>query len=311
MGIGVEVLQVVDRPEAEPKDDLAEAVTLLLGKPLDLLEPDAVDVLGDQHPAARQPRQHVGDVDERVAAVGAGEGALALRLVLVVELLHHPQPQLLGDRLGVEAGGDRPREPHDHPGVAQVGLQRLGDPGVLDLDRHRAPVAEGGAVHLADRGGGERLGLDLGEQLVDRLAPVLLVEHLAHLLPGHRRRAGAQLGELLLVELRVLRRQELGVDERGELPHLHRRALHLAEDRGHLHGRLQVSRLQPGVGHLLRAGHVGGLGARVAGRLGADHRSQLRRAADPALGDLVLGHRTRVAAAGRGGGRPGAQSRRS
>ena len=62
------------------------------------------------------------------------------------------------------------------------------------------------------------------------------------------------LGELLLVELGVLGRQELGVDERGELPHLHRRTLHLAEDRGHLHRRLEMAGLEPPLGRLARRG---------------------------------------------------------
>ena len=38
--VGVEVLQVVDRAEAEAKDDLAEAAALLLVELLDLLEAD-------------------------------------------------------------------------------------------------------------------------------------------------------------------------------------------------------------------------------------------------------------------------------
>ena len=39
VGVGVEVLQVVDRAEAEAEDDLAEAVALGLRQGLDLLEP--------------------------------------------------------------------------------------------------------------------------------------------------------------------------------------------------------------------------------------------------------------------------------
>ena len=50
-------------------------------------------------------------------------------------------------------------------------------PGVLDLHRDRAAVEQRRPVHLADRGGGERLRLELGEVLVDRLA-VLLLDHL-------------------------------------------------------------------------------------------------------------------------------------
>ena len=94
----------------------------------------------------------------------------------------HPLAQLLGDRLRVEPGRQRLRQPDQHAGVAQVGLERLGDPRVLDLDRDLAAVEQRRAVHLADRGRGERLVLELGEVLGDRLA-VLLVEHRRDLAP--------------------------------------------------------------------------------------------------------------------------------
>ena len=99
-------------------------------------------------------------------------------------------------------------------------------------------------MHLADRGGGEGLGLELGEELGERFAVVLLLQHLLDLLPGHRRRVGAQFRQLLLVDLAVLLGDELGVDEGGELAELHRRALHLAERADHLHRRLQVALLE-------------------------------------------------------------------
>ena len=163
MGVGVEVLQVEHRAEAAAEDDLAEAAALLVGELLDLLEADSLDQLGDQDPAPREAGHDFGHVDEGVLAVGAGEGALVLGLVLVVELLHHPLADLLGDRLGVEAGGQRAGQADDRAGVAKVGVERLGDPRVLDLDRDLAAVEQLGAMHLADRGGGEGLVLELGE----------------------------------------------------------------------------------------------------------------------------------------------------
>ena len=165
MGVGVEVLKVEHRAEAAAEDDLAEAAALLLRQLLDPLEVHPRHQLGDEDPPPREPGDHFRHVDEGVVAVGAGEGALVLGLVLVVELLHDPLAQLLGDRLGVEAGGDRLGQAHDRAGVAQVGVERLGDPRVLDLHRDRAAVEQLGPVDLADRGGGEGLVLDLGEEL--------------------------------------------------------------------------------------------------------------------------------------------------
>ena len=98
------------------------------------------------------------------------------------------------------------------------------------------------------------------EQLLDGLVP-LLVEHLATFFHGIVRRLGAQLASLLLVELAVLGRQELGVDERGELADLHRCALHAPERLDHPLGGLEVAPLQS-VGGLAR-GERARLRARV------------------------------------------------
>jgi hypothetical protein len=95
-------------------------------------------------------------------------------------------------------------------------------------------------MDLANRGGRRGVVLEVLEELLAGLRP-LLVQHLAHLLPRHGRRRGAQLGELVLIELAVLGGQELGVDERGELADLHRRPLHPAERLHHPLGRLEVA----------------------------------------------------------------------
>ena len=276
--VGVEVLQLVDRAEVEAEHDLGEAVALLGVQLLHVLESDALDVLGDEHPAAREPRDDVGHADERMAAVGPREAALVLGLVLVVELLQHALAQLVRDRLGVEPRRERLGEPQDHAGVREVGPDRRVDARVLDLHRDLAPVVQHAAVHLADRGGRERLGLDPLEQLLVGLV-VLLLEHLAHLLPRHRGRRGAQRRQLLLVQLAVLVGQVVGVDERRELAHLHRRALHRAErvdeplggrERGLVHA------LAPLV---LGAHDTRGLGAGEPRALDARPHAEPRRAA--------------------------------
>ena len=62
--------------------------------------------------------------------------------------------------------------------VAHVGVDRLGDAGVLDLDGNVAAVVQLGAVHLPDRGGGDRLGLEVRERRPELLAEIVL-DHLA------------------------------------------------------------------------------------------------------------------------------------
>ncbi len=120
---------------------------------------------------------------ERVAAVGARDGALVLRLELVVELLGDPLAQLGVDRLDVEAGREPLDQRQQQREVAQVGVDRLGDARVLDLDRDGPALARHRAVHLADRRGGERLLLELGEDR-RRLLAQLLAQQLLDRLNG-------------------------------------------------------------------------------------------------------------------------------
>ena len=94
------------------------------------------------------------------------------------------------------------------PALRRSASSASATPGYWIFTATAAAVGQLGAVDLADRGGGERLLLDLGEQLVERLAVVLLLEHLCDLLPRHRRRVGAELRELLLVDLAVLGRRK-------------------------------------------------------------------------------------------------------
>src|ERR1700710_94041 len=98
------------------------------------------------------------------------------------------------------------------------------------------------------------------------------VKHVLDFLPGHRRSVGAQLRQLLLGDLAVLVGDELGVDEGGELPQLHRRALHLAQGADHLHRRFQVALLEPLLARFLGTNDVCRLRTGVAGALHAGHR---------------------------------------
>ena len=176
MGVGVEVLEVVDRAEAEAEHDLAEAVALGLRQLAHLVEAGAVHPLAHEHALGGQPRDHVRHVDERVAPVAARERALRLRLELVVELLHHALLQLRGRGLRVEPGREGLGEPQDQPGVLHVGRDRRGHAGVLHLHRHAPAVRQHRPVHLADRGRRGGVVLEVLEELLHGLLP-LLVEH--------------------------------------------------------------------------------------------------------------------------------------
>ena len=49
----------------------------------------------------------------------------------------------------------------------QVAVDRLGDAGPLELDHHRLAAPQPAPVGLGDRGGGDRLGVEGGEHLLD------------------------------------------------------------------------------------------------------------------------------------------------
>ena len=149
-------------------------------------------------------------------------------LELVVELVADPRADLLGRGLDVEAGRDPLHQPQDHPEVLHVGPDRGGDARVLDLDRDDAAVVQPRPVDLADRGGRDRLLVELGEDLAQRRLELGL-DHLAHVGEAHLRRRVAQLAELALELLAVLLGHEPDVEEAHHLPELHRRALHRPE----------------------------------------------------------------------------------
>ena len=219
---------------------------------------------------------------------------MGLRLELVVELLGEALADLLRHRLRVHARGHHLRDTQDQAQVLKVGAHGARDARVLDLDRHAPAVVQPRPVHLADRGGRERLRLELGEHVLERLAQVGL-EHLAHLLERHARRGVAQLGELLLQAPVDLGRQRARVDERRHLADLHRGALHLPEHVEDALGHLDLTPLGGLAAPLLRARQVGGASRVGARRLAAGEAADAGGAAQPPGGDRVLGHAMTVA----------------
>ena len=184
---------------------------------------------------------------------GALEGAVVLRLELVVELLGDPLADLAADGLDVEAGRKPLDETEDQVQVAKVDLDRFGDARILDLDGDRRSVPGPRPMDLPDRRGRERLALEVGERLVDRPAEVVL-DDLADVVEAELRRVVAELRERGAELLLALLGEARQLDRREHLPDLHRGALHLTQLPGDLHG----DRGDAVVGRALRALFVAG-----------------------------------------------------
>ena len=188
--------------------------------------------------------------------VELGELGLIGSLAAVVELFLDPHSELLGHPVDVEfrfarrEAAHQAEEGRQQLGVLEVGVDRGADPGVLDLHRDRAAVAQPGRVHLADRGGRQRLPVELGEGVLGR-APELVLQHFARQLRRHRRRVVAQPGQRRLVgglELAPHRRAER--DEREHLPRLHQRPFRGTEQLGVALRRADVELGAVGAGQL-------------------------------------------------------------
>ena len=189
-------------------------------------ERGAVDPLADEDMAGGG--DHMRDGDVRVARVRDGEGFLGGSFQPVIEFLCHPVPQLGEQRLGVQARHERAEKPGDAAQLVKITDQRPAHARVLDLDRNLAPVVPHAPVHLADRGCGRRLVVELGEAGPPVLAHVAR-EHLVNS-PGRQRRRGfLQPGQGIPVRAGDLRRQR-SLEYRQRLPELHRAALELAKN---------------------------------------------------------------------------------
>ena len=219
-------------------------------------------------------------------AVRAGHRPLVLGLELVVELLRDPLAQLGVERLDVEAGREPPHEREQQREVAQVGLDRLGHARVLDLDRDRLALVGHRAVDLADRGGRERLLLELGED-GGGLLPQLLAQQLLEPLERERRHVVAQLRQRLLEALALVLGQRAEVDRGEHLADLHRRTAHLPE----LLDQLARERRRPFARRLVRplgrAHDVGGAGSHPASGLARHEAAEARGAGEAGGGRLA------------------------
>ena len=148
-----------------------------------------------------------------------------LRLAQIVELLAHACGDFLRDLAGVDhrvhAAVDR-EQPIE---LFQIGFDRRLHVGILELGGEPLAVGRARAMHLAERGSGGRLVLELGEFALPARAELRRHAPL-HERPAHRRGIALQLLELL----DVFGRQQVR-DGRHQLGDLHDRALQPAKRR--------------------------------------------------------------------------------
>ena len=157
--------------------------------------------------------------------VGAGEEALVLRFLEVVELLDEPRPDLFDHWSCLEPGKGHLHAREQHAGVVEIGPDGLVDAGVLQLHGHGLSLVGDGAVHLADGRGRNRDRVPLGEDSVGGAAEFAL-DDAGRQVGAHRRRVLLQLGQ------RVSQRLGQTVVEVAEhLADLHQGALHDAGGR--------------------------------------------------------------------------------
>jgi hypothetical protein len=150
-----------------------------------------------------------------------------------------------------------------------------------------AAVVERGLVDLPDRRRRDRHGVERLEDLVELLA-VLALEDLLHVLERDLRGGVAQLGQLGLELLAVLLGHQADVEERQDLPDLHRGALHRPEHGDDLLGRLDLAALERGDRLLVGSRDVGGARAELPGRLPGRQAPDGREPPDAGGRDRIL-----------------------
>ncbi len=219
----------------------------------------------------------------------ARDAPAVLRLELVVELLGDALAQLVDERPAVEAGAEPLDERDERSRGAEIGVDRLHDAGVLDLDRDVAAVLRHAAVDLADGGCRDGLRIEVAQHARRRLAPVLAHDAL-DVLERHPRRLVAQHRQLLLQPLAILRIEVGEVDRREDLAELHGRALHAAELLDDLLGDLRVAPALRLAAALLVAPAVGDPPAGGPGALSGHERADTRRSAEPGSRGSSFGH---------------------
>ena len=147
------------------------------------------DLIDDQQARGRELSVAARDADAVIARDDLAHADRVARLLAEVELVAKRARDLLGERRDV----DDPvqplrarRRPDDHLEQREVVLDHLLRLRALDLDHHSVAVGHSRPMHLGDRPGGERLGLERGEDVLPGNGELAL-HHRHDLGLGHRR----------------------------------------------------------------------------------------------------------------------------
>ena len=174
-----------------------------------------------------------GNANRRMTLVVGRQEALVVGFPAVVEFFKDPVPELGDQPVDILAGCGDPQHPAQQRDIAEVSRHGLGDPRVLHLYRDGAAIQRDRAVHLADRGGRDRLRVPAGEGPLWWQAK-LLRDYPRRELSAHRRDTVLQAAH----GATDTRRQAV-VDVAGHLAELHQHALHRPQRVGHVFGGLQ------------------------------------------------------------------------
>ena len=228
MRVGVEEAVLEDHLHPRLRDQVREPSPLLQGRDVvvEIDELDAVQELEGQHPRSRVVPVDLRHDDALRVGEVAAEGLCVARLELVVELLADRAGELVDKRLRVdEVEGADAFLDHARGLVEQreVGLDLARGVRALHLDRDLVAVRKHRAVHLADRGGGDRLLVEAEERLLER-EPEVGLDHVADL--RERERADIVLEAAELED--DVRRHDVGTG-RQQLAELDERGAELVE----------------------------------------------------------------------------------
>jgi hypothetical protein len=136
---------------------------------------------------------------------------------------------------------------------------------------------EAGTINLSDRRRGCSIWIELGKQVLDSVAEVVL-DHLAHLFEGDLRRMSSELTQLGLKLLLFIGRQAPQIPDRSHLSDLHGRAFHLPEHLDDVAGGLEASEYVGIAPVLRRSPEVGRPGGVRPGDLATEQANDLGRA---------------------------------